>query len=140
VSRPDLAWLQDQLAANGLKFDAIRGDSFACQCPVHHGDGKSARFSLRNGVLLFTCYAYGCDFRDVKERLDLTDLTDGDVYDEHIMRARKREIASHPQQVSDAQAFVIVAENDIAQGKKLSEKDIAKYRKALIQAHKGVSY
>jgi len=132
VNRPDLAWLQDQLAASGLKFDAIRGDSFACQCPVHQGDGKSARFSLRNGVLLFTCYAYGCDFRDVKERLD---LTDGDVYDEHIMRARKREHNRVSESEPMDKHIIEQCRAMTARGEKLSQHDMERYQLALLKQH-----
>jgi len=115
--RPDLRWIQDQLAGEGLDFDRCRDDAkgFACQCPVHRGQGKSARFAVRNGILLFTCYAYGCDFKAVKDALD---LTEADCYAEHILRDRERERRRHVHRmVSDAQAFIVVAENDIAQGK-----------------------
>jgi len=133
VNRPDLRWIQDQLSMNGLTFDPIRGDGFNCQCPVHQGDGKSARFALRNGVLLFTCYAYGCDFRDMKDALD---LTDGDVYEERIIRDRQRAI--NKPMATDAHAYIVVAENDMRH-RRLNDRELAKYRAALIQAHKGAA-
>ena len=131
--RPDLNWIQDQLAAAGLSFGSCRDDSvgFDTQCPVHKGEGRSARFAVRNGVLLFTCYAYGCDFKAMKDALD---LTDGDCYAEHILRDRKREIRSK-NHISDLQAFCMVAENDMAQGKRLTASEQAKYRDCLIRLH-----
>lgn len=131
MNRPDLRWLQDQLAAEGLSFSPIRGESFACQCPVHRGDGQSARFSLRNGMLLFTCYAYGCSFRDVREVLD---LTEGDVYEERILRDRKREIQRRAHINNDHDRhFIAVAESDLRAGKRLSQNDMERYQVALLK-------
>lgn len=132
--KPDLRWIQDQLAAEGLDFDHCRNDAkgFACQCPVHKGGDKSARFAVRNGVLLFHCYAYGCSFKDVK---DVLDLTDGDCYSEAILRDRARR---RPDPSFD-DCLVMVAENDLRQGKRLEPGEMEKYQMALLRK-RGVVY
>jgi len=136
--RPDLRWIQDQLAGDGLLFDRLTSDEkgFACQCPVHRGEGKSARFAVRNGVLLFTCYAHNCSFKDVRDALD---LTDSDCYADYILRDRERERQRNaPRMVSDLEAFIVAAENDM-QHRRLSDREQAKYRQALIQQHRGAA-
>lgn len=136
--RPDLRWIQDQLAGDGLDFDQCKDDAqgFACQCPVHKGGDKSARFAVRNGVLLFHCYAYGCDFRDVKDALD---LTEAHCYADYILRDRERERSrNNPNHVTDAKALIVVAENDM-QKRRLTDRELAQYRSALIRQHRGAA-
>lgn len=131
--RPDLRWIQDQLAAQRLTFDTYTSDErgFSCQCPVHRGEGKSARFAVRNGVLLFTCYAHHCDFKDMKDALD---LTDADIYADYILRDRERE-RKRVNQVDTSQNthFIMVAESDLESGKKLSREQMERYQIALLQ-------
>lgn len=139
--RPDLRWIQDQLAGEGLLFDNYRNQEqgFACQCPVHRGEGKSARFAVRNGILLFTCYAYHCDFKAMKNALD---LTDGDCYAEHILRDRERTRgATSPnyKPVANASDVVAFAEAAMSEGQRLTESQLREYRAALIRQHKGVA-
>jgi hypothetical protein len=134
---PDLRWIQDQLAAEGLEFEPIRDDArgFACQCPVHRGDGKSARFAVRNGILLFTCFAYHCDWKSMQDALD---LTDADCYADYILRDRKREVVSKSQ-ISEAEAFCVLAENDMGQGKRLSASEQERYRQSLKRLYGGMA-
>jgi hypothetical protein len=109
-------------------LNRIRDDArgFACQCPVHRGDGKSARFAVRNGILLFTCFAYHCDWKSMQDALD---LTDADCYADYILRDRKREVVSKSQ-IREAEAFCVVAENDM-KSRRLNEREQQKYRECL---------
>jgi len=135
--RPDLAWIQDQVAADGLRFDRIRGDGFQCQCPVHRGDGMSAVFSVRNGMLLFYCHAHGCSFRDMKDALD---LTEGDCYADYILRDRRREIERRcNHNLSDDRLLLEAARADRKAGKRLEGKALENYRAALVRQHRGLA-
>lgn len=123
-SKPDLDRVRNACCDYGLDPYAIRNDSFMTRCPVHEGEGHSATFWLdHNGNVAFHCHAYGCGFTPMMMTLDL--LPADFFIDPYPKKTRE---------VSQDKAFIVVAENDIGQGKRLSESEMDQYKAALLRA------
>jgi len=126
--KPDLHRLRNQVLDAGFKAGGIRGSVFRCQCPAHHGRGYNAQFKMQpTGKISYDCFSHGCDLRLL---MDCMDLTSADFYPQDQNPYQPRQ----PQTVSDDKAFCVVAENDISQGKKLTDEQYRKYQKALLRS------
>jgi len=110
-----------------------RGDRITAQCPAH--DDRSPSFTAtvgRDGGVLFHCYA-GCSGVSIMDALGLSwDQIKPDDY--RAERYRRK-----PRDPSYDECFVMVAENDMRQGRRLTDKEQRQYRESLIRVHKGAA-
>lgn len=124
-SRPCLERVRDAVLDNGQKAYKVSSNQFMCQCPAHGGGDFNAQFKMQpSGKISFRCFSHDCDWQSM---LDALDLVHSDFYPEHMNPMKPKPV----QMVSDLEALIVVAENDIAQGKRLSPRDQQKYRDAL---------
>lgn len=111
-----------------------RGEKITSQCPAHDDRSPSFVASIgRDGEsVIFHCSS-GCSGPEIMDALGLRwDQIKADDYRQPARRVRRKD-------PSYEECFVMVAENDIAQGKRLSDSELRSYRDVLkrqyVQGH-----
>lgn len=107
-----------------------RGDKLTGQCPAHEDRNPSfvASYGRDGESVIFHCSS-GCSGVDIMDALGLRwDQIKADDYRQQAYRRR-------PKDPTFEECFVMVAENDLRQGKKLPPSDMERYQLALLKLY-----
>jgi len=132
-SRPCLERIRDAVMDHGQKAYRVSNNQFMCQCPAHGGGDFNAQFKLQpSGKISFRCFSHDCAWSTM---LDALDLVHSDFYPPELNPMKHKPVRT----VSDLEAFIVVAKNDLEQGKKLTQAEMEKFQWALLKTRGAVA-